>query len=61
MVRDDLTLEELHSLPSDSVVLDKDNDAWQKYEDEWYAYGDEPLLSEELLVLEPIALVWKGE
>lgn len=61
MVRDDLSIEELNELPNDAVVLDKDNDAWQKYDDEWYAYGENPLMSEELLVLEPIALVWEGE
>lgn len=61
MVRDDLSIEELNELPNDAVVLDKDNDAWQKYDGEWYAYGEEPLSSEELLTWEPIALVWEGE
>ncbi len=61
MVRDDLTLEELKALPSDSVVLDRDDDAWQSFDGYWYAYSQEPVTSEELLEWEPIALIWEGE
>lgn len=61
MVKDDLSIGDLVALPNDAVVLDKDNDAWQKYDDEWFAYGEDPLSSEELLTWEPIALIWEGE
>ena len=61
MVKDDLSIEDLDALPDDAVVLDRDNDSWQKYADEWYAYGENPLMHEELLEWGPIALVWEGE
>lgn len=61
MVRDDLTLEELRDLPSGSVVLDCDSDAWQKDADQWFAYSEDPIYSEELFVWRPIAVIWEGE
>lgn len=61
MIRDDLTLQELKDLPNDAVVLDCDNDAWQKEGDQWFAYGADPAYSEELDMYSPIALIWEGE
>lgn len=62
MVRDDLTVNQMDNLPEGSVILDGDNDAWQKCEDEWFAYGEAPLYSLDLWAeYGPIALVWEGE
>ncbi|MGY6464526.1 hypothetical protein ACXIUA_11685, partial [Corynebacterium sp. UMB8791] len=56
-----LTVEQLEALPNDAVVLDLDNDAWQKYEDEWYAFGEDPLISERLHYLyAPDQVLWGG-
>lgn len=61
MIKDDLTVKELEALPDNAVALDCENDAWQKYEGEWYAYGVEPIESSDLTDWEPIALIWEGE
>ncbi|UBI10003.1 hypothetical protein LA324_05180 [Corynebacterium coyleae] len=60
MFDDCLTGQQLENLPEDSVILDCANDVWQKYADEWYAYGMEPLDSHTLRSdFGPIALIWK--
>ena len=58
---DYLTVGDIEALPEGSVVLDRDNDAWQVFDGLWYAYGESPFTAEELFEWQPIALVWEGE
>lgn len=50
------TVAELDALPEKSVVIDKDDDAWQKKSGEWYHPGESNWESERLLGIGPLTL-----
>lgn len=58
MSSEGLSWKDLEALPERSVVQDIDQDVWQKYDGEWYAYPNRVWSTEKLeRILSPITLV----